>query len=124
MAGLIERLMQLHWVAGILEGEGSFGVDNRKSSGYTCRVAVTMTDEDIIRRAQEYTGVGRIYGPYEVKKSNLGPGPYKPRYQWVTQGKQAVDLMRGVYFFMGQRRRARIEEVLQGYDNYQARLKK
>lgn len=27
MASLLENLMNLHWVAGLIEGEGSFGVD-------------------------------------------------------------------------------------------------
>lgn len=121
MQALLENLMQLQWVAGLIEGEGSFGVDNRKQSGYTPRVSVGMTDEDVIRKAHAVTGVGRVYGPYEVKRSNVGAGPFKPRYQWVTQGKQAAELMKGIYCFMGERRQGRIREILDGYDTYLAK---
>ncbi len=118
MAIMMENLINLAWIAGLLEGEGSFGVSNRKKDGYTCRVAVTMTDEDTILRAHALSGVGRVYGPYPVKNSNLGPGPYKDRYQWVVQGKTAAELMQGVLPFMSERRSARINEVLSGYEDY------
>jgi hypothetical protein len=46
---------QVAWVAGILEGEGSF------ISGKAAGITVTITDLDIIRRLQQVTGVGRIH---------------------------------------------------------------
>jgi hypothetical protein len=47
-------LIQVAWLAGLLEGEGYFGLIPNKVKGKTyryARVGVTMTDEDVIRRA-------------------------------------------------------------------------
>jgi hypothetical protein len=45
---------QIAWLAGLIEGEGSFVATTRTLS-------VVSTDEDIIHRLRDTTGVGRIY---------------------------------------------------------------
>jgi len=47
--------LEVAWLAGILEGEGSF------ISKGQARIQVAMTDQDIITRLAELTGVGRVY---------------------------------------------------------------
>jgi len=42
------------WLAGILEGEGSF------LSGKSIAIQVTMTDLDVLERLQPITGLGRV----------------------------------------------------------------
>lgn len=123
MANILEDLINLGWIAGLLEGEGSFGVAKRKKDGYSCRVAISMTDPDVIQKAKDLSGFGRVYGPYPVKESNVGSGPFKDRYLWVVQGKKAAELMRGVLPFMGARRSDRILEILNGYDDYLKKVK-
>jgi hypothetical protein len=101
------------WVAGLLEGEGCFRLhrDNqtwgsRKYVYLRPRVVCSMTDQDVIERLQELTGMGRIA---LGRKTNPG---YKPYWQWtVSRDGDALELMRAVYPHMGERRRAKIEEI-------------
>ncbi len=42
----------LHWLAGLLEGEGSF-LKPPPSAPNTPRITLQMTDEDVVQRVQE-----------------------------------------------------------------------
>jgi len=102
----------LAWVAGLLEGEGCFFPIEYKTPKYGpyvyARVAVLMTDLDVLQRIQDLTGVGKITGP------TIRENPkHKPIWKWtVTKHRDALLLMEAVYPWMGSRRRARIDEVL------------
>lgn len=109
----------LAWIAGLLEGEGSFG----------CRVAGTsrnvqirchMTDEDVVRLLHKKTEVGVFGGPYSG-----GPGcrkcadpskTYKKRYVWTVSGRDAYLLMKELLPLMGKRRSRKIKELVKAYD--------
>ena len=99
---------ELSWLAGLMEGEGSFQWkrNNRRGTQYPV-VQLTMTDEDVVKRARQIAGVGTLHGPYDN-----GPGR-KPRYMWCVQKKvDSVGLMMTLYPMMGLRRQARIREIL------------
>ena len=70
------------WVAGIIEGEGTIHIV--KTEGKP-RIAVGMTDEDVVRALHQKTGVGYVYGPYD--KDNWGN---KEFYQWIVQKREDV----------------------------------
>ena len=53
-------------------------------------------------------GVGRIQGPIPYKNH---PG-WKDRWQWAVSGRRARDLMALLLPYMGERRRASIEDCL------------
>jgi len=60
---LIFREEDIAWLAGLLEGEGSFGIDSRAAQRYTNSTApgnpyisVSMTDEDVIAKVATITG--------------------------------------------------------------------
>jgi hypothetical protein len=100
----------LAWVAGYLEGEGCFHlqqVDNQRFGLYRYpRVIAACTDLDVLQRLQRASGVGRIVGPTRR-------GTNSPMWRWtVSTTREAVELMEAIYPFMGQRRRARIDEIL------------
>jgi hypothetical protein len=104
--------VELAWVAGLLEGEGCFFPIEYRTEKYGpyiyARVAVLMTDLDILQRLQSLTGVGNINGP-TIRKNPR----HKPLWHWVvSRHKESITLMRAVYPWMGERRRARIDEVL------------
>jgi hypothetical protein len=104
--------VELAWVAGLLEGEGCFFPIEYKTKGYRpytyARVAVLMTDLDVLQRLQELTGIGHSDGPTPRKDPR-----HKPIWHWVaSENKESITLMRAVYPLMGERRRARIDEVL------------
>lgn len=97
------------WLAGILEGEGYFGAQKslRPSGNYSKRISVRleMTDEDIISRVADITGIGNI-GEYHR------PG-YRISYYWQVQSKtDASCIMRLIYPYMGKRRREQIERCM------------
>jgi hypothetical protein len=104
----------LAWLAGLLEGEGYFGIGVRKATAKnrqlrdskTPRITLTMTDEDVVRRAHALAGVGKVYGPY-------ARGEWKPQWSWmVANRKDALPLMEKLRPHMGQRRAAKIAEIL------------
>ena len=53
--GPFASLTELHWLAGLLEGEGSFMTGPPSSPGLPV-IAVNMTDQDVMAR------LGRIFG--------------------------------------------------------------
>lgn len=99
---------EIYWLAGILDGEGSFTIDfrNERSKKYpSIRVNVGMTDEDTIFKLQEITGVGYI------SSSFLPSG--KEIYQWqIAKQQDVAALIMTIYPLMSKRRKQRIEELL------------
>ena len=72
------------------------------------RVAVCMTDRDVLERLQEVTGIGRL----EKIRPRKDP-KHKPISQWVVcRNQEAIELMVAVYPHMGTRRQAKLREVL------------
>ena len=63
----------LAWFAGIVEGEGTFSSQGRHGSRRRPEIAVSMTDEDVIRRCHRITGVGGV-SRYETG--------FKPMFRW------------------------------------------
>lgn len=99
--------LTLHWLAGLLEGEGSF---KRPSPSEPNRpvLEVRMIDEDIIARvAQIFQIRPTLVPPY---KEN-----WKPSYLAKVGGRRGVEFMRLLYPFMGQRRQRQIENALESY---------
>lgn len=66
-----------------------------------------MTDRDVIERLQAVVGAGRVY----VRP--LMPGQTKPMWWWMLNEYHAArNLMTSILPLMGERRAARIREVL------------
>lgn len=100
-------LLNLGFVAGILEGEGYFSTLGRNAGS---RVGVKMTDLDVLERLQAITKIGTINGPYIPAADNHGKKPY---WTWsVSKQTDAAALMMTVFPLMSERRKCRIEERL------------
>lgn len=98
---------ELAWAAGLFEGEGSFSLT--KENYPKPRAALTMSDEDSVRRFHRAVGVGSVGNP------RLPAGGTKEVWTWYAskfEEFQAVVLF--LWFGLGQRRRARAVAVLQG----------
>jgi len=95
------------WAAGLFEGEGSFVERKKKSTTRTYFSAVLETsDLDVLMLFHDIVEVGRISGPY------TGRTRKKPTWRWAAygpEGKFAAELLRP---FLGQRRTARLDELL------------
>lgn len=105
------RTIDLAWVAGIVEGEGSILITK---GGGGIRVQVKMCDEDVVRRLHTITGIGYVNGPYPG--AHLGDKPY---WAWLVSRRQdASGLLMTLYPFFGERRQARAREALQAWKNW------
>jgi hypothetical protein len=99
-------LQDIYWLAGLLEGEGSF-VAHRRSTKRGIVISLKMTDRDVVERAQ------RILGACAVYEVAIRPPSKKPSFAINISGRHAAGWMMILYQFMGERRRAKIVECLQ-----------
>ena len=104
-------LRSIEWAAGLYEGEGCCTQSKRNY----WKLAIKMTDEDIIRAVHKVTGVGNVSGP---NHSPSAPEHYKPLYQWAVYKKNDIfKVICDFYPYMGERRRAKFDEFLTTYGN-------
>jgi hypothetical protein len=95
-------LKELGWLAGIMEGEGHFGL--RRGAKDLC-VEVTMTDKDVVDRFHSILGFG-------TRKERILPSG-KVAYKWqVTNQGQAAGLVMTLLPLMGLRRAERIRHCI------------
>jgi hypothetical protein len=98
---------ELHWLAGLLEGEGSFMMGPPSSPGLPV-IAVNMTDHDVMAR------LGRIFGRkvHALKPRNAR---WRTSYQVRVNGGAAVRWMTVLRPLMGLRRQGQIDRALASY---------
>jgi len=88
------------WLAGLLEGEGTF--DSHR--GKYPRIRLAMTDRDI---------VGRAASLMDTKiRLSLHPAPAQPTWHAEVSGDRAAQIMGEILPFMGSRRSGKIASVL------------
>lgn len=73
-----------------------------------------MSDEDVVKRAAKIFGVSAVYS---YPPSLRG---HKPQWRCFVNGKYAVAWMMMLYEFMGERRKAKIREILAFWKSYPA----
>lgn len=99
-------LLDIAWVAGVLEGEGCFKMQT--SGGYkgSICIATQMSDKDTIQKLSAIMG-GTLWGPH-------GPYGVSKLQTWQTAvfGSKAAAWMMTIFPFMGIRRQAKIRELL------------
>lgn len=99
-------LLDLMWLAGLLEGEGSF-LKGPPSQPHRPRISLQMTDKDVVEKAASLMKVG-----HKVRPNDRRNPKWKPIYQAVLSGKRAVHLMKSLKPYMGTRRRQQIDEAV------------
>jgi len=97
----------LHWAAGYLEGEGCFsmGRNSRKGTAVQPILHVTTTDRDVAIRLADLLGVKAI------ERRKYPPNRKQPYIVRCT-GRTAIAWMLTLWTLLGERRRARIAEVV------------
>lgn len=95
------------WLAGLLEGEGSFYWLNGRPA-----MRVAMCDQDVVERAGEVLGanVRRWHPPSHRDRG------YKPQWVAYSTGWKLKPVMEAIRAHMGMRRGAKIDELLAWYD--------
>jgi hypothetical protein len=113
------KLSDIAWLAGLLEGEGSFSVsvvrEGKIQAGKRrLQITLMMTDEDVVRRAAAIMNT-KLYGPYGPYKNSV-----KPCWQIHVGASRAAAWMMTLYSFMGERRRLAIEQGLREWKTFRA----
>jgi hypothetical protein len=110
---------ELHWLAGLLEGEGSFTLEHRSRRKHLppkVRVSVATTDKDVAEKVASILGQ-KVQGPYDYTKPNGHLGN-KQTYRVQEQSvPKAIGLMFTLYPLMSKRRQNRIEKVVKEWKN-------
>lgn len=102
--------LETAWLAGLLEGEGSFGT-RRSSCGTTqIRIMLSMTDEDVVNRAAALMG-GQSVRRQEPRVAADGY-TRKPCFRVQLACAPAALVMERILPYMGARRSARITHLL------------
>lgn len=91
----------LYWLAGLLEGEGSF-LKGPPSSPRQPIVQLPMTDQDVVERA------ARLFDRAVTPWDRSSERPRKRVFITAIKGAAAVRVMRALYPVMGARRRLQI----------------
>lgn len=94
----------LMWLAGLLEGEGSFGFYKPK---FAPRIQITMADKDVMER------VALLFGGKNLYERPSPRSNWNPVYQCAVQGDAALEIMSSIYPVMGKRRQKRIRECIE-----------
>ena len=98
---------ELAYLAGVFDGEGSFGIWSRgkeRSPGF--RASIEMTDEDVIMKFLVYFKVGTIM--YIKQREEH----HKPTYRWKVDSDSAVNVIRKMLPYLSKRRQAKFHEAV------------
>lgn len=99
----------LDWVAGLLEGEGSF-MAGPPSSPNLPVISCQMTDQDVLARLAKCLG-GATMVPVKASKPH-----HKPSWRVIVKGARAREVMSELHPLMGERRKGQIDKALASYD--------
>jgi len=102
------------WLAAMLEGEGSFcrtGVHKERRVNNSVRVNFASTDKDIAEKVARIMGVQCKKKLSLSRQHRMAKGD-KMEYDAYATGENAVQVMRRVLLYMGQRRTEKINELL------------
>ena len=115
--------VEVAWVAGLLEGEGSFGFCGATTKpNAQLRITCAMTDEDTIQKLMNTVGGGNYNregrrDPRRIERS-------KPLYVWsMSKRLESTELLRLIRPHMSNRRGVRIDELLQYAETHPLRYK-
>ena len=97
---------ELYWLAGILEGEGTF-YSNRKKYGAQPIIRLCMTDKDIVER------VSKLWGDKAIHKIVSHNPMHKDQWSVKLCGQECSEWLIILRPIMGIRRSQRIDEMIE-----------
>lgn len=97
------RVIDLHWLAGLLEGEGSFCL-NRQIYAV---ISIAMVDEDVIKRVANLLNVSVTETDITINQ--------KIMYKAALTGRRAIPILHELRPLMSLRRRHQIDSILLVY---------
>jgi hypothetical protein len=99
----------LAWLAGLLEGEGTFAIQRDSTEIAYPRISLTMCDRATVERA------ARLMGAPSVTRKEPRDPDWSVSYFAAITGHQAATWMHQIRGLMGARRRASIDAALASY---------
>lgn len=96
-------LKEIHWLTGLLEGEGSFTKGQKMTSA---TVTVSMTDKEPLAKALKFFG-GKLYGPYTPKNPK-----HSQYWRWCAFGPRALGIAQTTYPLLSPRRQGQIKTMI------------
>lgn len=100
-------MKNIEWLAGLYEGEGCLSC-----TGDTWNITLSMTDEDVVRRAHLSAGVG------QVTELSQREEHWKPQWRWTVSKREDVfAVVTALLPYLGKRRSAKVHEFLQWYSD-------
>jgi len=116
--------LELGWLAGLLEGEGTFTPHRctrklKKKPGwryvsYMPRVQIQTQDKDVAQRVADLVG-SNLLGPYSnkrTKKATFSQNKYKPCWVVSFAGAKAAEYLTKMRPLMGERRKSQFDHAL------------
>lgn len=101
-----QKNSDIAWAAGLFEGEGSmYPYRDSKTGRLYPRLDLASTDEDVVRRFSRIVDGRAVYGPIQR-------GEKKPFWRWQATGGPAKKALALFAPYLGERRTARMHEVL------------
>jgi len=118
----MNRKEEIIWLAGWLEGEGSFQCTHelkadKMSVFKRFRITASSTDRDVAYKVFHLLN-GRIY------RNDSNKIRYGWKVKWIVEvnGKHAIGWMMTIYGLMGERRKAEIKDVINQWKEYSSKL--
>jgi hypothetical protein len=106
--------IELGWLAGIFEGEGTIVLPPAQRRHVT--MSLNSTDRDVIERLVAVTGVGHIYGPFanDHQTAVMSASGKKPIWRWtVSRRAEVARLLLAMYPLLSDRRQKRVQDAVQ-----------
>ena len=97
---------KLLFLAGLFDGEGSFGVWGKGDGRKTFQCSVEMCDRDSVKKFADFFG-GNVVKP-RLRKSH-----WTQTYKWKLSGGRAYECVEMMIEYMSQRRQEKYENVVQ-----------
>ena len=105
-------LLDLYWLAGVLEGEGSFVWHKASRDPFgRPRIQLQMTDKDIMERVCSIMQT-KLLGPYYSKQTKKDGSAKKETWYTHCSNNLAIDIMETILPIMGERRQSQILPLL------------
>jgi|TARA_R100000995_G_scaffold2393_1_gene1571 hypothetical protein len=105
----LSGLNNLGYFAGILDGEGSFFMEQNRKNYKTPTIACEMCDEDVILSLQDYFGVGHV-NKFPPRKKN-----WKTSYRWRVRGANAVAILKICCKYFSIRRKEKANSLIKQF---------
>ena len=97
---------KLLFLAGLFDGEGSFGVWGKGDGRKSFQCSVEMCDRDSVKKFADFFG-GNVVKP-RLRKSH-----WTQTYKWKLSGGRAYECVEMMIEYMSQRRQEKYENVVQ-----------